>query len=102
MADFDSLKTCAMTIVVVIAVALCVADNAWAGERGGFGGCDGWGGLYCANNAVSYAPEYVYYEAIYVEGRAVVYVPRYHLPRRSVIARHCARRHVTRRRCACR
>jgi len=102
MADFGSLKTCAMTFIVVSAVALCVADNAWADGRGGFGGCDGWGGLYCANNVASYAREYVYYEAIYVEGPAVVYVPRYYLPRRHVIASHCARRHVARRHCACR
>jgi hypothetical protein len=99
MSDFGSLKTSAMTVVVVVAAAFCLADSARANGRGGFGGCDGWGGIYCDNNDVT--PSNVYYEGIYVEGPAVVYVPRYYIPRRYAIARPSTPRHAVRHYCAC-
>jgi hypothetical protein len=101
MSDFGSLKTSAMAAIVASGVALCLPDSAWAAARGGFGGCDGWGGIYCDNNNVAYAPQHVYYEAIYVEGPAFVYVPRYYFPRSQAVAHHYASRHRARYR-ACR
>ena len=102
MPDFGSLKTLAMSAVVAVAVAvdLCLAGGASAATRGGFGGCEGWGGVYCDENDVSYyAPRSLYLAAIYVDGPAVVYIPRYYIPRRHVIARHFAPRPVARRLC---
>lgn len=101
MSDFGSRKTSAMAMIAALIAALYVPTSAWAAGRGGFGGCDGWGGVYCDNDSVAYAPEYVYYEAIYVEGPAFVYVPRY-FPRGHAVAHHCASRHKARHYCACR
>jgi hypothetical protein len=94
-----------MRTAALLGLVLAVTQpaNALEGVRGGFGGVQGWGGLYRDNRDVGYFPAYVAYgDVIVVEWthpRSHSLVARHRLRRHHAGAYHCAPRPV--RHCIC-
>ena len=87
-------------VIGVLAIAQpAKAEGVW----GGFGGVQGWGGLYRDNRDVGYFPVYVAYGDAFVVEQAYPrrhsHIPRHSLRRRHrAVAHHCA---PTVRHCVC-
>ena len=86
-------KTLAAAILAFCIGVLASAPPANA-LQGGFGGVQGWGGLYRDNRDVGYFPAYVAYgDVIVVEWpHPRRYVARHGLRRHRALARYCAPR----------
>jgi hypothetical protein len=95
----DASKNLDIPIAAILAffvgvLAVTPPANALEGVRGGFGGVQGWGGLYRDNRDVGSFPVYVAYghlpRHIQVHGQGYGQIHRHSLRRRRAVAYRCA------------